>query len=869
MRERVVEVESSALVGRPLEVLSLAGREVLGEPFRYDLTVLLPLGGLAPEDAAKLFEVPIQLRFVEDGAALRELFGQVSDLVLEHDPESTRTVLSLTVVPRLQELARRRQNELFLERTLPEVVCAKLEAIGLERDRDYAVELVERYPAREIVVQHDETDLAFIHRLCEHVGITLLFEHANGRDMVVLSDTPSSFHPIRNPRLPLRHKREHPAAWGVTTHLHRVPAEVLVRDYNYRAPTTPMNELSPTATRGAAGLVVDLGPHVKTPDEAKLLSRVRAEELAAGHCRVRGTTSEMSLRAGGLITLTGPGEDRELLVTEAELVYSRQAEAGATSSWESRFWAIPAEQRFRPARKTPWPRVPSLAHATVDGAIRGDYAELDEQGRYHLRLATDRSGRTDLGATHPVRMMQPHAGANYGMHFPLRPGAEVLVGFVNGDPDRAIIVGAAPNPTVPSPVALPNQTQNVLRTGSANELVMEDARGIERIRLHTPHAKTTLQLGSTEEAEQGALVTTQANVSLAARLSSNEAALQKTVFTGSSTTLVGQSAVVTAGLPSVFAAAERGLDQPSAISLDALGRDLGALALAPEKRSEQTAAPEEGESDASGGGLWSALGGRLREAAEAAAFEAVRAAARATDGGLQRATGRTSGQALGEPTEPGAVLVAERTGALVGRDVALVYGDRAASLSSFDTASVSGEALAQLKSPAVVEVAGGQATRLTSAGELDAEAALVRVVGGYYPEAEAPPLDAGTSIGVMSRRDLRLLSVEDCILVCAQKNVISTAHTGDMRLRAKKTMSLTAGGITGSAGTITLSSSGNTEVKADGDITVSAGGNVALEAGGDLVITAATVTIEAGTIKLVGDVIVDGNLTVNGQIQGG
>lgn len=869
MRERGVELESTALAGRVTEVLSVRGREALGEPFRYELVVLLPQGGLSAEDAAHLFDSPAALRCLEDGAALREVFGVVSDVVLEQDPESTRTLLTLTLVPRLQELARRRQNELFLERTIPDVVCAKLEAIGLERDQDYALELVERYPTREIVVQHDETDLAFVCRLCEHVGITLLVEHTQGRDVVVLSDTPSSFHPIRNPRLPQRHKREHPAAWGVSTHLRRVPAEALVRDYNYRAPAAPLGELGRAEGAGATGLVVDVGPHVKTPDEAKWLARVRAEELATGANRVRGTTSEMSLRAGGRITLTGPGEDRELLVTEAEHTFTRQADGGATSSWESRFTAIPAERRFRPARTTPWPRVPGLANATVDGAIRGDYAELDEQGRYHLRLAADRSERTDLGATHPVRMMQPHAGANYGMHFPLRPGAEVLVGFVNGDPDRAIIVGAAPNPAVPSPVALANQTQNVLRTGSANELVMEDARGIERIRLHTPHAKTTLQLGSTEEAEQGALVTTQANVSLASRLSSNEATAQKTLYAGSSTTLVGHSAVVTAGLPSVLAAAERGLDQPSAISLDALGRDLSALALAPERRAEATSGAPEGEPDGSGGGLWSALGGRLREAAESAAFESVRAAARATDDGLLRATGRSSGQALGEPGEPGVVLVAERTAALVGRDTAFVFGDRAASLSSFDTASLSGELLAQLKSPRTVEVAGGQATRLTSAGELDAEAALVRVVGGYYPEAEAPPLDAGTSIGVLSRRDLRLLSVEDCILLCAQKNVISTAHSGDMRLRAKNTMALTAGGITGSAGTIRFSSSGNTEVKADGDITVSAGGNVAIEAGGDLVITAATVTIEAGTIKLVGNVVVDGDLTVSGQIQGG
>src|SRR4029079_9294314 len=108
---------------------------------------------------------------------------------------------------------------------------------------------------------------------------------------------------------------------------------------------------------------------------------------------------------------------------------------------------------------------------------------------------------------------QPHAGANYGMHFPLRPGTEVLVGFVNGDPDRPVIVGSAPNPVTVSPVERRNQTQNVLRTGSNNEMVIEDEHSKKRIRIHTPHKTTTVQLGSVEYPEEGSLTTTEASIS--------------------------------------------------------------------------------------------------------------------------------------------------------------------------------------------------------------------------------------------------------------------------------------------------------------------------------------------------------------------
>ena len=242
-----------------------------------------------------------------------------------------------------------------------------------------------------------------------------------------------------------------------------------------------------------AKVAADFGSHTKTPDETRALARLRSQELFAGNHIVEGATTTVSVRAGGTFTLVGAGPDQELLLTRVTYHF-RSDGAGDDSAWENRFTAIPVTTRFVPPRKTPWPHISGLLNAVVDGSIKGDYAELDDHGRYHLRMSYDRSGRTDKGATHPVRMMQPHSGSHYGMHFPLRPGTEVLVGFVNGDPDRPIIVGTAPNPLTASPVDFHNQTQNVLRSGSNNEIVMEDERGIERVRIHSPHEATTCLL---------------------------------------------------------------------------------------------------------------------------------------------------------------------------------------------------------------------------------------------------------------------------------------------------------------------------------------------------------------------------------------
>jgi hypothetical protein len=484
--------------------------------------------------------------------------------------------------------------------------------------------------------------------------------------------------------------------------------------------------------------------------------------------------------------------------------------------------------------------------------VKGHYAELDESGRYHLQLGFDRSQRTDMKASHPVRMMQPHAGAHYGMHFPLQPGIEVLVGFVDGNPDRPVIVGTAPNPETASPVDAGNHTQNVLRTKSANELVIEDALGEERIRIHTPHQNTTIQLGSVEEPELGALTTTEGHISQASRGSSNVASSRATTITGGSTTLVGENAVLLTGVSAVRAAAAQGFDMPGALSGAHLAGDLQRLAARPEALMEmgfEESGPEEAADTMPFGGLWSGIGQSVTDLAGSAAMDAVRALSEASDESLDAAMARGQGERLGAPLGPAAIVGAPQTAALFGRETVFMYGDRHAVLSSHDTAAVVGTRHAELHSPGRVEIAGGETAMVTSAGELSQEAATVRIVGGYYPEAVAPPLDDGTSVGVMSRRDLRVTSTEDCVLLCGYKNLIGSAHVGDVRLTAKETLRLEGTTIAGYA----------EEVRIEAE-------NVMVTATEDIEIEARSMTIRARNITLAGSVYVTGDLTVGGKL---
>jgi type VI secretion system secreted protein VgrG len=144
---------------------------------------------------------------------------------------------------------------------------------------------------------------------------------------------------------------------------------------------------------------------------------------------------------------------------------SQSEEPGYTNA----FRAIPADRTYRPPRVTPKPRISGLVTGIVDPGPAGPgakYAQIDEHGRYLVRFLFDTTPPGERPVSRRVRMVQNHAGENYGTHFPLHPGVEVVVGFVDGDPDRPLIVGAVPNPMKPSPVTHAEAGLHRIRTST-------------------------------------------------------------------------------------------------------------------------------------------------------------------------------------------------------------------------------------------------------------------------------------------------------------------------------------------------------------------------------------------------------------------
>jgi type VI secretion system secreted protein VgrG len=229
---------------------------------------------------------------------------------------------------------------------------------------------------------------------------------------------------------------------------------------------------------------------------------VRAEEIKCRERLYTGAGDHKAFRAGSTFQLSDhPRADfnAEYLLTEVrhhlDQVLGLPWASATGTTYRNQFVAIPKSQTFRPERKTEWPSIHGFMHAKIDAGGSGQTAEIDDQGRYKVLLPFDLSGKSGGKASRYVRMMQPYAGGGMGMHFPLHKGTEVLLGFLDGDPDRPIILGAVPNPETGSPVTGKNQSQCKIHTGGGNSLTIEDTDGTQSMKMHTPAGNTSISIG--------------------------------------------------------------------------------------------------------------------------------------------------------------------------------------------------------------------------------------------------------------------------------------------------------------------------------------------------------------------------------------
>ncbi len=501
---------SQAYPSDTFAVVSFEAEEALGELFRLEML-------LASRDNA------VDFADVIESAAHCVIHGKVQDLTLHGvvaEFEQLNQVdgynfYHVVLVHKLWWLTLTTHNQVFLNQTVPQVLAKVLEDGGLT-GQDYEFRLAQTYTPRELICQYNETHYHFFKRWLEREGLYYFFDRQDDRTLLVVTDTRQTHRDVH------RHKElvyappsglkpddsELVVKFGCRQRI--TPRTIQVLDYNDQTPALDIRSAHQVAESGR-GLSYHYGDHILTPSEGRRLALIQAEAHKAQALRYSGVSTLGALHNGLIFTLKGhfrPDFNRDYLVTRCKhrgnqasflVAGLRQAAEGLVEkgpAYVNLFEAIPADVQFRLKRTLEKPRIHGAIPAKIDAAGSGTYAELDDQGRYTVILPFDLSGRRDGKASCRLRMIQPYAGAGHGMHFPLHKGTEVLLLFIDGDPDRPVIAGAVPNAESVSQITDRNQTMSKIATAGGNVLSFEDLEGSERMLMQTPASGTWFRMGA-------------------------------------------------------------------------------------------------------------------------------------------------------------------------------------------------------------------------------------------------------------------------------------------------------------------------------------------------------------------------------------
>lgn len=429
--------------------------------------------------------------------------------------------------PWLWFLTRNRDCRIFQDETVPDIVKAVLRQHGFTDIED---RLAGSYLPWEYCVQYQESDFAFISRLLEHEGIYYHFTHQNGTHTLVLGDEMGAHDRLRpdgrlrfNPTARWREGIRSVDEWLVTREV--TSGAYTVDDFDFERPRTDLRTgLSMARPHALSGMEVFEYPgnmaYMKsgqrsTPGPA--YARHRLEEIQAGHERIEGRTTVRELACGQLFTLTNhPVEEqnREYLVlsTVAE-IRSDDFAAGTAGGdggepYACRFTVLSSRERFRAPRVTPVPVMRGPQTAVVSGKA-GEEIWTDKYGRIKVLFHWDRTGKADETSSCWIRVAQAWAGKLWGAQFLPRVGQEVIVDFLDGDPNRPVVTGSLYNGDVMPPFALPEHaTRSGLRTDSvkgtgANELRFEDKAGKEQVYLQAQRNQDNRVRASSRESVGG------------------------------------------------------------------------------------------------------------------------------------------------------------------------------------------------------------------------------------------------------------------------------------------------------------------------------------------------------------------------------
>ncbi len=395
-------------------------------------------------------------------------------------------------------LTRTADSRIFQKLSVPDIVEKIFKEKGFS---DFKVRLHDSYEKRDYCVQYRETDFNFVSRLLEEEGIHYFFEHEDGKHTLVMADAPQENNPC--PKQKTARYQISAGGWleeDVITGLEKMqeirPGKYSLSDFNFEIPNTGLEVNVPSKQKLGPGEreVYDYPGLYAKKAEGDRLAKIRMEEEEAQITKIAGLSNCRAFTSGYRFTLSdfyrSDMNNKDYVLTSLEHEANQDWEKEAELSYVNHFTCISFDVPYRPPRLTPRPVVEGTQTAIVAGPS-GEEIYTDEHGRVKVQFHWDREGKKNENSSCWIRVSQLWAGAGWGAMYIPRIGQEVIVDFIEGDPDRPIITGRVYHGANKPPYGLPDEkTKSTIKSdsslggGGSNEIRFEDKKGSEEIFLH-------------------------------------------------------------------------------------------------------------------------------------------------------------------------------------------------------------------------------------------------------------------------------------------------------------------------------------------------------------------------------------------------
>jgi type VI secretion system secreted protein VgrG len=467
------------------------------------------------EAISDLFHFELELLSLQDAIDFKSIIGQNATLALRLQDESERYFSGLIsrfsqgqaddvfvhyraeLVPWPWFLTLKQNCRIFQNKSVPDILKAMFDDFGFG---EYELDLKGSYDPRTYCVQYRETDYDFVCRLMQEEGMHFFFQHAEDHHKLMVVDDPAG-----NPECPLRSQLDHSRTdetpdrlldWQVSQVMH--PGQYSMADFNFETPSVNLGVTTQTTHSIGANSaleIYDYPGNYGSIGQGESRAKLRMQAREANALSVRGASSLRTLISGHRLSLTGHYRrewNKDYLLTSVSHSVAQGTGREGTSdiTYENHFTCIPHDLPYRPLLSVPRPVIQGAQTAIVVGRA-GEEIDVDEHGRVKVQFHWDREGKRDENSSCWIRVGQGLAGKRWGAVFIPRIGQEVLVEFLEGDPDRPIITVVVYNVEAKPPYDLPGQkTKSTLKTNSSkggegfNEIRIEDKKGEEQIFIH-------------------------------------------------------------------------------------------------------------------------------------------------------------------------------------------------------------------------------------------------------------------------------------------------------------------------------------------------------------------------------------------------